>query len=154
MGRCCVLALSLLAAFGLLAPANFARAADPAFCGKYANDADKAVKLAKQLKCGFQGLRWGKGTSGHLAWCLIVDEPLAQSEADARASELQDCTCHWYADQTMVQITTNIAKKCGFTGLRWLDDKQAHFDWCDKMNPGLDAMKDEIKTREKMLNGC
>jgi len=31
----------------------------------------------------------------------------------------------------MVQIATNIAKKCGFTGLRWLDDKQAHFDWCD-----------------------
>ena len=109
--------------------------ADTVFCGKYANNADKAVKLAKQLKCGFQGLRWGKGTSGHLAWCLIVDETLAQSEADARASELQDCTCHWYADQTMVQIASNIANKCGFTGLRWLEDKQAYFDWCSKMNP-------------------
>jgi hypothetical protein len=144
----------LLAAFGLFAPGNYARAADPVFCGKYANNADKAVKLAKQLKCGFQGLRWGKGTSGHLAWCLIVDETLAQSEADARASELQDCTCHWYADQTMVQIASNIANKCGFTGLRWLDDKQAYFDWCSKMNPGMNAMKNEIKIRDGMLKCC
>jgi hypothetical protein len=67
---------------------------------------------------------------------------------------LKDCTCHWYADQTMVQIAMNIAKKCGFTGLRCLDDKQAHFDWCDKMNPSFDAMKGEIKARDKALKGC
>jgi hypothetical protein len=144
----------LLAAFGLFASGNFARAADPAFCGKYANDADKAVKLAKQLKCSFQGLRWSKGTSGHLAWCLVVDETLAQSESDIRAKDLKDCTCDWYADQTMVQIASNIANKCGFTGLRWLDDKKAHHDWCFTMDPGFSAMKNEIKIRDQMLKGC
>jgi hypothetical protein len=100
------------------------------------------------------GLELGQGPSGHLAWCLIVDETLAQSEADARASELQDCTCHWYADQTMVQIASNIANKCGFTGLLRLDAKQAHFDWCAKMNPGMNAMKNEIKIRDGRLKGC
>jgi hypothetical protein len=154
MGRRCALVLSLLAVFGLFAPGDFARAADPAFCGKYANDADKSATLAKQLKCGFSGPRWAKNPSGHLAWCLIVDEKLAQSETDTRAKDLKDCTCQWYADQTMVQIATNIANKCGFTGLRWLDDKQAHYDWCFKMDPGLDAMKSELKIRKDLLKGC
>ena len=48
----------------------------------------------------------------------------------------------------MVQVATNTAKKCGFTGLRWLDDKKAHF------KPGMDAMMNEMKARKNMLKGC
>ena len=151
MFRSGLLTLGLVLA---LATSFAAEAADPVFCNKYANEADKSVKLATQLKCGFQGPRWIKGTSPHIAWCLLVDASLVQAEADARAVELKDCTCHWYADKTMVQIATNIADKCGFTGLRWLDDKQAHYDWCFNMNPGMDAMKSEIDARKKMLKGC
>ena len=154
MSRRRQLILGLIFTLAAFAANDVARGADLAFCNKYANQADKSVKLAKQLKCGFQGPRWAKGTSGHIAWCLIVDQALAQLEADARAKDLKDCTCDWYADQTMVQIATNIANKCGFTGLRWLDDKQAHHDWCFNMNPGLDAMKSEIKIRDQMLKGC
>jgi len=143
-----------LFAFGAVAASAVADAADPAFCNDYASEANKAATQAKMLKCGFTGPRWQKNLAGHTAWCLLVDQSLAQSETDVRATDLKDCTCHWYADQTMVQIATNIAKKCGFTGLRWLDDKQAHFDWCDKMDPGFDAMKSEIKIRDKMLKGC
>jgi hypothetical protein len=53
------------------------------------------------------GLELGQGPSGHLAWCLIVDETLAQSEAE-----------------------------------------------CAKMNPGMNAMKNEIKIRDGRLKGC
>jgi hypothetical protein len=60
-----------------------ANAADPGFCNQYASDADKSVKRAIHLKCGFTGPRWTKNTSGHFAWCLIVDQGLAESEADA-----------------------------------------------------------------------
>jgi hypothetical protein len=66
-----------------------------------------------------------------MAWCLFVPQNVAQSETDARATKLKLCTC---ADQTMVQIATNIANKCGFTGLRWLESKQAHYDWCFNAN--------------------
>ena len=41
----------------------------------------------------------------------------------------------------MVQVATNTAKKWGFTGLRWLDDKKAHYDWCANFKPGMDAMR-------------
>ena len=149
-----LLALSLIFALGVFATNNAAMSADPVFCNKYANEADKSAKLAAKFKCGFQGPRWIKGTSPHIAWCLLTDANLVQSEADARASELKECTCQWYANKTMVQIAANIADKCGFTGLRWLESKQAHYDWCFNANPGLDAMKSEIDIRKKMLDGC
>jgi hypothetical protein len=85
---------------------------------------------------------------------MLVDSNLAHSESDARAAELKQCTCNWYADHTMVQIAMNIANKCGFTGLRWLESKQVHYDWCFNMNPPFSAMENEIDIRKKMLNGC
>lgn len=45
-------------AAGTFASQRIALAADPAFCSKYASDANKAATQAKQLKCGFQGPRW------------------------------------------------------------------------------------------------
>jgi hypothetical protein len=54
----------------------------------------------------------------------------------------------------MVQVATNIANKCRFTGLRWLDNKQAHYDWCANIKPGINAMMSEMKARKNMLKGC
>jgi len=54
MGRGCALVLSLLAAFGLFAPGNYARAADPVFCSKYANDADKASNSPSSSNAAFR----------------------------------------------------------------------------------------------------
>ena len=110
--------------------------------------------LAKHLKCGFQGPRWNNDKTSHMAWCLFVPQNIALSETDARSANLKLCTCQWYADQTMVQIAMNIANKCGFTGLRWLDDKKAHYDWCFNVNPPFSAMSNEIDIRKKMLKGC
>ena len=154
MGRYCVVVLSLLTAFGLVASNNLARAADFKFCSDYESTAADKVKLAKQFNCGFTGPRWIKNADTHLAWCLIADQNAAQAETDARATDLKGCTCQWYADQTMVQIATNIANKCGFTGLRWIDDKKAHYDWCANFNPGLPAMMGEMEARKAQLKGC
>lgn len=147
-------ALSLLCALGLLVPISSTRAADPVFCDGYANAAAQSMKLANKFNCGFQGPRWIKDPNAHRLWCLIVDEKLAQTESDARATDIHGCICQWYADQTMVQIAINVAKKCGFTGLRWLDDKKAHYDWCANFNPGVPAMMGEMKARKSMLKGC
>jgi hypothetical protein len=154
MYRGSLLAIGLMFTVAAVAAPPGANAADPGFCNQYASDADKSVKRAIHLKCGFTGPRWTKNTSGHFAWCLIVDQGLAESEADARAADLKQCTCEWYADHTMVQIAMNIANKCGFTGLRWLDDKHAHFNWCFNANPPFSAMENELDIRKKMLNGC
>ena len=154
MLRKCLLTLGLVLTLGVFATNNAAMAGDSNFCAKYAIQAEKAVSLAKHLKCGFQGPRWIKEKGAHMAWCILVDPNLAHSESDARAAELKQCTCSWYADHTMVQIAMNIANKCGFSGLRWLESKQAHYDWCFNMNPPFSAMENEIDIRKKMLNGC
>lgn len=154
MARNLLLALGLLIGLGAVLAYGAANAADPVFCGKYVSDAVKAVSAANHLKCGFKGPRWGKEKGGHMAWCLIVPPNIAQSETDARAGQLKLCTCQWYADQTMVQIAMNIANKCKFTGLRWLDSKKAHYDWCFNANPPFSAMLNEIDIRKKMLKGC
>ena len=154
MYRYLLLALGLLAGLGAYLASGAANAADPVYCGQYTSDAMKSVLLAKHLKCGFQGPRWNNDKTSHMAWCLFVPQNIAQSETDARSADLKLCTCQWYADQTMVQIAMNIANKCGFTGLRWLDDKKAHYDWCFNVNPPFSAMSNEIDIRKKMLKGC
>ena len=154
MYRYLLLALGLLAGLGASLTSSAVNAADPVYCGQYTSDAMKSVLLAKHLKCGFQGPRWNNDKTSHMAWCLFVPQNIAQSETDARSANLKLCTCQWYADQTMVQIAMNIANKCGFTGLRWLDDKKAHYDWCFNVNPPFSAMSNEIDIRKKMLKGC
>jgi len=84
------LIFDLIFAAGTFASQRIASAADPAFCSKYASDANKAATQAKQLKCGFEGPRWAKDLGGHTAWCLFVDQSLAQSETDTRAKDLKD----------------------------------------------------------------
>ncbi|HEX2446866.1 MAG TPA: hypothetical protein VHK26_01595 [Methyloceanibacter sp.] len=149
-----VLGFGVVFAFFAIAAIHAASAADPTYCAKYASDAEKAASLAKKLGCGFQGPRWGMDKGPHMAWCLLVDPKLAHSETEARSADLKLCSCQQYADQTMVQVAINIAKKCGFTGLRWLDNKKAHYNWCFNANPGLKAMQNEIDIRKQMLKGC
>ena len=154
MFRNLLLALGLLIGLGACLAYGAANAADPCSAGKYISDAVKSVRLAKHLKCGFQGPRWGKDKGSHMAWCLFVP-PKSRSRKPTRAPrKLKLCTCQWYADQTMVQIAMNIANKCGFTGLRWLESKKAHYDWCFNANPPFSAMQNEIDIRKKMLKGC
>jgi len=154
MYRNLLVVLGLLAGLGASLTSSAVNAADPVYCGQYTSDAMKSVLLAKHLKCGFQGPRWNNDKASHMAWCLFVPQNIAQSETDARSANLKLCTCQWYADQTMVQIAMNIANKCGFTGLRWLDDKKAHYDWCFNVNPPFSATSNEIDIRKKMLKGC
>lgn len=154
MSRRYALVLSLIVAAGLLAPIAPTRAADPAFCDGYAKEAKEKAKLNNKLNCGFQGPRWSNDVNGHRIWCLIADQNTAQAETNNRALDIEKCTCQWYADKAMDQVAANKAKNCGFTGLRWLDDKQAHYDWCAKIKPGMDAMMSEVKARKSMLKGC
>ena len=143
--------LFFLAAIALLFATNTARAADPLFCDSYATEAFNAAKLNNEFACGFQGPRWILDENGHRVWCLVVPEATAQSETNARNVELKGCTCNWYADKAMAQIADNKARNCGFSGIRWLDNRQGHHDWCNALNPSLSMMRGEINTREAML---
>ena len=154
MVRNILLGFAVIAGLCACLVSGAAHAGDPIFCGKYTSDAMSAVSQAKYLKCGFVGSRWTNEKNNHMAWCLFVPTSAAKFETDARAKELKFCTCKWYADQTMVQVAINIAKKCKFTGTRWLDSKKAHYEWCANFNPPFSALQNEIDIRKKMLKGC
>lgn len=53
----------------------------------------------------------------------------------------------------MVQVATNTAKKWGFTGLHWLDDKTR-----TTIGVPISSLhgchENEMKARKKMLKGC
>jgi len=154
MSQARALAIGLLFALAGFAVNTSANAADPQFCDGYAKKAFKTAKLNQQLNCGFQGPRWILDKNGHRAWCLIVPENIADVETQAREAEMKGCICNWYADKAMAQVNENKARNCGFGGLRWIDIRQGHYDWCFNSNPGMDAMKSEIDARKKMLKGC
>ena len=141
----------LLSAFALVLLNPAAHAANPQFCDAYAKTAFKAAKENNQFNCGFQGPRWLLDLNGHRLWCSIVPEATAQGETNARQAEMSGCVCNWYADKAMAQINQNKQRNCGFNGLRWIDSRQGHYDWCAKFNPGMPAMKGELATRKAML---
>jgi hypothetical protein len=120
-------------------------------CDAYATKAFSAAKAISEFNCSFQGPRWLLDENAHRFWCLIVPEPTAQGETGAREAQIKGCTCNWYADTAMAQIADNKARNCGFGGLRWLDSRRGHYDWCNVFNPGLPAMKGENNTRAAML---
>jgi len=151
MTKASTFVLGLLSVFAMLAVTTVANAADPQFCDTYATKAFNAAKLNNEFACGFQGPRWLLDENGHRLWCSLVPEPTAQGETGARDAQLKGCSCNWYADKAMAQIADNKARNCGFSGLRWIDSRQGHYDWCNKFNPGLSAMRGEINTREAML---
>jgi hypothetical protein len=84
---------------------------------------------------------------------LVSDYPGAHREGEtgAREAEIKGWTCNWRADKAIAQVVENKARSCGFGGLRWLDSRQANYDWCNNFNPGLPAMRGENNTREAIL---
>lgn len=151
MTKASAFVLGLLSVFAIIAINTGANAADPQYCDSYATKAFNAAKLNNEFSCGFQGPRWLLDENGHRIWCLIVPKATAQGEASIRETKLKGCTCNWYADKAMAQIADNKARNCSFGGLRWIDSRQGHYDWCNKFDPSLPAMKGEINTRKAML---
>jgi len=75
--------------------AGDARAADPNFCANYARIAMNQVNRAHQIpNCAYRlsGGRWGFNYNNHFNWCLGVPYEAANSERQARAYLLDQCS--------------------------------------------------------------
>lgn len=144
-------ALFLVSALAILGANVTAQAANAQFCEAHAKQAFKAAKQNNKFNCGLQGPRWILDLNGHRFWCSIASEAQANAETAARQSEMSGCVCNWYADKAFAQVQKAKQRNCGFNGLRWIDSRQGHHDWCTNFNPGLPAMKGEIATRKAML---
>jgi hypothetical protein len=145
-------AFFFVSAFAIASTAVTAQGAGAQFCDTYANKAFEAAKQNNEFACGFQGTRWLLDLNGHRFWCSITSEAQATAETNARAAEIGPCICNWYADKATAQVDEAKQRNCGFQGLRWIDNRQGHHDWCNNFNPGVAAMKGEIATRQAQLD--
>ena len=117
---------------------------DQAACATFAKKAVMAADAAAKRKCGFGGGRWTADYGSHFNWCLSASQPARDQEDQARANQLQGCldaqataaeqskkdACAKYAATAVAQQSENVSRKCNFTGGRWSDKWQGHFDYC------------------------
>lgn len=82
----------MLAGVAAMAVAPSAYAASADFCNQYASQAVTQQGENTSNQCGFTGPRWHDNFALHLTWCLSANEDQANSEAEARSTELGQCT--------------------------------------------------------------
>jgi hypothetical protein len=100
-----------------------------------------------------QGFVWREacGPSDHV--CV---PPATRSEAGADSSQashrLKYPVCQEYAQAAVAANQQNLAKHCGFSGLRWQSDSQVHFKWC--LNAAAQPPIQEANARNQQLAAC
>jgi len=60
--------------------------------------------------------------------------------------------CNYYALIATAQNQVNIADYCSYSGGRWTNDGQYHFDWCINQSPG--QLRSETQARQLLLDKC
>lgn len=62
--------------------------------------------------------------------------------------------CDAYAKAAVAEQQQNIQLQCGFGGLVWRDDYQAHFDWCQSAGVGITDISGADQFRVNALAQC
>ncbi len=68
------------------------------------------------------------------------------------ANAASDVECAQYAETTVRQHAENLKLGCGFSGLRWHDNKLGHFVFCKAAD--TNTVNGEIEVRTEMLKQC
>ncbi|MCR9138902.1 MAG: hypothetical protein NXI27_23065 [Alphaproteobacteria bacterium] len=68
------------------------------------------------------------------------------------AHAASDLECAQYAETTVEQHAENLKQGCGFSGLRWHDNKLGHFVFCKAAD--TNTINAEIQLRASMLEQC
>jgi len=114
-------------------------------CRDYALKSVQQNQEQLKLGCGFQPPVWSNDHQMHFDWCVRGNNAtLANTETQKRDAQLTSCkqakaqpsqsptaTCQQYAGQAIAAITQAQQFNCqGLIGPRWLNDYNAHFNWC------------------------
>ena len=127
-------------------------------CRHYANRAVNQNRRNQQWGCGFTGRRWSNNWNGHYNWCRRVSAAVAHREDQARVNALHSCQggvnqrCRRYADRAVNQNRTNLRRGCGFTGNRWSNNWNGHYNWCRRVSASTSRHEDQA--RVNALNRC
>jgi hypothetical protein len=110
------------------------------------------------MNCEFVGARWEDDVDFHFNWCMRLnpDSAPAQAEAEivARTQEMNACFCKGYASKTILQTGAAQNQSCGFTGPRWDNTSEGHFNWCMRLNGDQTLPNSEIAARIQGMKDC
>ncbi len=150
--------LILFALLALLMPAG-ARAESDAVCNSYASTAVAQFRENRALSCGLSDGRWSEDFQAHFNWCKTAPMAWLTSEQTNRANRLRFCRrepvaigCNEYAINANGSQQSNLSGRCGFTGGRWQNNFDAHYNWC--LSVPADAANHESNIRFAMLGVC
>jgi len=62
--------------------------------------------------------------------------------------------CAAYASAAVAQNNQNKANGCGFAGNRWQSNYNAHFNWCQQKDVGIQVLSSEDNARKVALQAC
>ncbi len=119
-------------------------------CQVYAESAMTQQRENLERGCGFQGPEWNLEFQAHLNWCLHGEnvkytargtrgreDALARCRVSEPAAIRPEDRCVIYARTAIDQQKKNLDLGCGFVGPVWSNDRQAHHQWCQEVDPAL-----------------
>ncbi len=132
-----------------------------AFCQRYSNTAISQQRQNLSRQCGFRGARWQVNYNNHYNWCLRAANNTANSETNARNTQLRNCGggsggkqafCQRYSNTAISQQRQNLSRQCGFRGARWQVNYNNHYNWCLRASTG--SANSETNARTTQLRQC
>lgn len=130
-------------------------------CRQYATAAVRANKINTSKGCGYSGARWTNDYNGHYNWCLRAPQSTADQETQARRTSLNNCSagsnnitqrCKNYASAAVRANQQNVSNRCGYTGARWTNDYNGHYNWCLRVPQS--TADQETRARSTSLGSC
>ena len=169
-------ALNIAKAVGQAVPKVPPNPGNHPVCRDYALKAVQQNQEALKLGCGFKPPVWSNDHQMHFDWCVKGNnQNLAANETKNRQNRLDDCKkakaktppktppqppansnvpmCQLYANEAIKIAAKAAALNCGMTGPRWLQDYNAHFNWC-LANPNPVFLLAEAAARDAAYKAC
>ena len=95
------------------------------------------------------------GKTNYKVRIKFVDGGILERNVGRGSGQPQQVTnsrCDQYARTAVAQNQENIQRRCGYTGARWSDNYQGHYNWCLGVSEGF--ADSETKAREDGLKKC
>ncbi|PIE15284.1 MAG: hypothetical protein CSA68_08085 [Rhodobacterales bacterium] len=141
-------------------------------CRLYALEAVQDNQEAQKLGCGFKPPVWSNNHQNHYNWCMGGTKlATVHKEAAKRKTALMQCraqknkpaelplgknkkvACDLYANEALKVAAKASARGCGFSGPRWVQSYQVHYQFCLK-DPNPVILLAEAAARSQEYKAC
>jgi len=126
-------------------------------CDQYAEEAVRQNETNREKECNYKGPNWHSDFDAHYKWCMKEIPGRIDSARQDREKALKECRaprdkCEWFAREMVRLNKKNLRKGCGYSGLGWHSDHDAHVRWCLKASE--DSAASLLNKNANLLRRC